>query len=868
MGITKESGVYKHDSCPICTLACECAKCVRKLKNVATILKAKSIEQKKQPHEVDFPDILSACRNMIPVKELNRATDLVLETRLEEIRRKREEIARQQQPKSESLDKDPDKPSQQPQQKSDGKCLDKTPDKKSIDKKSRTILLAGQTMVPRPPLSDFPRELHNGIDFDTGATVPYFTAYSARGQQSVNDVPDAWLEDEKAEKSAPESSQLSKIKSTPEVQEDGNVDYCQICKTAGHLVLCDYCPRAFKQDCLKNDNRSSPDGDRWECFVCKSEKTPSDKDFVDGKESIDAIRSAFLEFDATDEHALIGLEVLSIIHQMLTNLIDYDFGYTFSKPVDISLVPGYKDIVKRPMDIGTICSKLVNGEFSKLLEGNFSMDDLLTKILNDIELIWRNCIMFNVIGSSVARMALVLRRRIKMICRRSIFAKLSDNVKENVTNYARKFDDSWASGMAASLSRGSDESLSNDSWKLSAIANLKPRSDMIFAAKATKGRPIAILDSVRGRVVKVYSSVKSASKAVEMILKSGHRCEWNASASRTDLNLKLIAEKSKNDPNSLLFGYRWLFLDDLNEGKVTFLKTVCDVIEMRCDEFTFVFRSIEEALSSFHLPKTIDINDLRNKLIDLPRDGNWAEIERVKWRRPMTPEKQRDSPKAKDSMVLSEEDVEFGANVISDIDSLPSWKNCAFLKKDLVTGQFLVGFDSIQRAFQDWVQSALSSPCFPSSEAQTKEHFKNYYLDGDRNVDGMIWQTVDNSHGIEHKGAKENTNNENWPHVKALEDSGNVQKNMFGSSGQGGNNTLSKSGESKKIAFVNESPSQLFNTIAMTKDEHVASADPSPSGKLDESQSGSGKRKYLDDDDDEIDFPPSKEARLSIVFVE
>lgn len=846
LGITKESGVYTYSSCPICSLTCECAKCVRKLTDVAKLFKGKCIEQKKELHDVDFPNILSSCKNKIPLKELNHAIDLILDQKQVEVRRSKEE---------KTCPKQDD---------GDGKSLDKSA-VKNPDKKSRTIQLAGQTMVPRPPLSDFPREVCNSGDFDARSIDAYFTAYSAEGRRPVPDVPDAWHDDDKERKPGPQSFQTTKMKNNSEVQEDGNVDYCHICRTAGHLILCDFCPRGFHQDCLTNHNQCSPRGDQWECFVCKNEKTESEKDFVDGKESIDVISAAFLALDVTDDRALVGLEVLSIIHQMLTNLIDYDFGYVFSKPVDSSVVPGYNDVVKCPMDVGTICSKLIQGDFAAMLNGSFSMDDLVTKVLNEIELIWRNCIMFNEIGSSVARMARVLRRRVKMICRRSIFGKLSDEVKNNVSNYARIFDDSWASGTTVPLLKEKDDLVSSDSWKLSAIANLKPRSDLQFIVKTTHGRPIAIVDSVSGRVVQLYSSAKSASKAVEIILKSGHRCEWNATASRTDLNLKLIAERSRNDPSSLLFGYRWLFLDDLNEGNVTFLKTICDKVEMRHDQYTLVFRSIEEALSSSHLSKTLEIDYLRKKLEDLPRNGNWTEIDGVKWRRPKTPQQRRDSPKEKGSVISTEEDLESGADPIVDGGGLQSWNKCAFLKKDLVTDQNLVGFDSIQLALQDWMQTALSSPTFPASEAQTMENFRKYYLDGDRNVDGMIWQTVDDNDRVEQEEKKETTKHEILADAMEMRGDGESQNFRSESTNQGENSTLSKSGESTIKSSTNEELSSI--AVATANDQQEVVLEHSSSKMTLGGSSGiSGKRKFLDGN--EIDFQPRKEARLSVVTVE
>jgi len=385
----------------------------------------------------------------------------------------------------------------------------------------------------------------------------------------------------------------------------------------------------------------------------------------------------------------------------------------------------------------------------------------------------------------------------------------------------------------------------------------------MFVAKSINGRPIAILDSVSGRVVKLYSTVKSASKAVETILKLGHRCEWNASASRTDLNLKLIAEKSRNDPNSLLFGYRWLFLDDLEDGKVTFLTTVCDIIEMQHNLCTFVFRSIEEALSSAHLSKTSNIDELRSKLTNLPRNGNWTEIDELKWRRPMISER-RDSSAYSNTEVSDEISVESSSNIATESENLPSWKNCSFLKKDLVTGQNLVGFDSIQLAHEDWMQTALSSPSFPESEPRTMEYFKKYYLDGDRNVDGMIWQTVDGSNGVEQGEGNETTKNENLIEAMKIENPGKSQSMNSDSTEQGNNSMLSKNEDSRSKSSMNESS---FSSIAMDSDgqQRIPSSQPS-NAITKESSDISRKRKCLNDD--KIDFPTAKEARRAIVTVE
>jgi len=252
-------------------------------------------------------------------------------------------------------------------------------------------------------------------------------------------------------------------------------------------------------------------------------------------------------------------------------------------------------------------------------------------------------------------------------------------------------------------------------------------------------------------------------------------------------------------------------------------------------------------------------------LEDLPRNGNWAEIDGVKWRRPKTPQQRPDAPNEKGSVISTEEDLESGAGPIVDGGSLQSWNNCAFLKKDLVTDQNLVGFDSIQLALQDWMQTALSSPTFPASEAQTMENFRKYYLDGDRNVDGMVWQTVDDNDRVEQEEKKETTKHEILADAMEMRGDGENPNLRSETSNQGENGTLSKNGESTIKSSTNEELSSIAAAMANDQQEVVLEHSSSKM-TLGGSPGIPGKRKFLDGN--EIDFQPRKEARLSVVTVE
>ena len=54
---------------------------------------------------------------------------------------------------------------------------------------------------------------------------------------------------------------------------------------------------------------------------------------------------------------------------------------------------------------------------------------------------------------------------------------------------------------------------------------------------------------------------------------------------------------------------------------------------MRQSHCTFVFQSIEEAVSTSDLPPSVELGTLRKKLTELPRHGEWTEICGLHWRR-------------------------------------------------------------------------------------------------------------------------------------------------------------------------------------------------------------------------------------------
>lgn len=72
-------------------------------------------------------------------------------------------------------------------------------------------------------------------------------------------------------------------------------------------------------------------------------------------------------------------------------------GYIFADPVDLSIVPHYTKTVSCPMDYGTITNKLDRGEYATEIKPLMKrpMEAVLLHVMNDIELVHKNCEMFN-----------------------------------------------------------------------------------------------------------------------------------------------------------------------------------------------------------------------------------------------------------------------------------------------------------------------------------------------------------------------------------------------------------------------------------------------------------------------------------------
>ncbi|XP_065416687.1 bromodomain adjacent to zinc finger domain protein 2B isoform X5 [Chrysemys picta bellii] len=215
--------------------------------------------------------------------------------------------------------------------------------------------------------------------------------------------------------------------------------YCQICRKGDNeelLLLCDGCDKGCHTYCHRPKITTIPEGD-WFCPACiakASGQTLKIKKLqIKGKKSNEQKRGRKLSLtgDTEDEDSATTSSSLkrgktdpkkrkidenisnqlkqesftptkkpkrdeskdlAICSMILSELETHEDAWPFLLPVNLKLVPGYKKVIKKPMDFSTIREKLSSGQYPNLEA--FSLD---------IRLVFDNCETFNEDDSDIGR---------------------------------------------------------------------------------------------------------------------------------------------------------------------------------------------------------------------------------------------------------------------------------------------------------------------------------------------------------------------------------------------------------------------------------------------------------------------------------
>nr|XP_020736030.1 bromodomain adjacent to zinc finger domain protein 2B isoform X17 [Odocoileus virginianus texanus] len=222
--------------------------------------------------------------------------------------------------------------------------------------------------------------------------------------------------------------------------------YCQICRKGDNeelLLLCDGCDKGCHTYCHRPKITTIPDGD-WFCPACiakasgqtlkikklhvkgkKSESKkgkkvtlPGDTEDEDSastssslKRGVKDLKKRKMEdsnsinlskqesFTSVKKPKRDDSKDLALCSMILTEMETHEDAWPFLLPVNLKLVPGYKKVIKKPMDFSTIREKLSSGQYPNL--ETFALD---------VRLVFDNCETFNEDDSDIGRAGHSMRK--------------------------------------------------------------------------------------------------------------------------------------------------------------------------------------------------------------------------------------------------------------------------------------------------------------------------------------------------------------------------------------------------------------------------------------------------------------------------
>ncbi|XP_069826551.1 bromodomain adjacent to zinc finger domain protein 2A [Dendropsophus ebraccatus] len=200
--------------------------------------------------------------------------------------------------------------------------------------------------------------------------------------------------------------------------------YCRKGDNDESLLLCDSCDRGCHTYCHRPRMTEIPEGD-WFCPNCISLQGESEYLRPGGsskraKKSVQRYQdNSPLKQSRRKEPATVSTQSpaeaslakrrrigtrsqcpdLTFCEIILMEMESHDDAWPFLEPVNPRLVPGYRKIIKNPMDFSTMRNKLLNGRYSSCKE-----------FADDAELVFSNCQLFNEDDSEVGKAGLALKK--------------------------------------------------------------------------------------------------------------------------------------------------------------------------------------------------------------------------------------------------------------------------------------------------------------------------------------------------------------------------------------------------------------------------------------------------------------------------
>jgi len=718
---------YNLNYCPICCLQCVCAKCTRRVNSVATTLKQQCLKQNVSIQDVVLDVLPLTAGSINPISQKNTSfrskpnVKPVKKKILRPLRKSSEnllsptsstpDISKRRQKSLKSKEhKDKEEVGHSDKTRKSQKNLD-IELKSTTERQKRNVKNKKYGITQKVPQSEFPVEIDDKIDLDPADRFDYLTIFTPKGR-SIKAITE-WNDHQCVEMNVEKMLFGDEFSSLKYPGEDGNVDYCVICDKGGNLLCCDKCPRSYHKQCLQGNAHVDEDGDTWICQRCKYDDKNGEE--LKGETFLSQFRDSLTNLSGNKHHEE-KASILSQIREMIEYLLEFDFGYLFENPVDLKSVANYDLVIDRPMDYTTILTQLENGEYfsNAAAEGKkpsnkeiHIADLVILEVLKDLELVWHNCLLFHPEGSSIFRMAQVQQRKAHSLRSKNFDHLLISHVKDSLMDYThhcrlkRQF-------ISLELKKRQPLGINQISAKATGGAALK------------NSRGVAVFDNESCMLVKAYSKVISAANAALFLQEEGYESGYESVNSNF---VRGLIRQGAEKPTQTLFGYRWFYYDDLLNGSFT----VNDSLECRTE--TFAAKVDEEA------PLEDKKNDDTIQHVShAPTLDNIKELNSIEKKKPnldFAPEPFVPSGKFfKDDRLETSMD---GSIVV--------------IKKCAVSENTLAGFESVENAYQDWLEMWRNRLCPDNGctdEEPNIDHFVSKFLRGKQELDSVYWRNNSN----------------------------------------------------------------------------------------------------------------------------
>uniref|UniRef100_A0A665UVF8 Bromodomain adjacent to zinc finger domain 2B n=1 Tax=Echeneis naucrates TaxID=173247 RepID=A0A665UVF8_ECHNA len=192
--------------------------------------------------------------------------------------------------------------------------------------------------------------------------------------------------------------------------------HCQICHKGDNgelLLLCDGCDKGCHTYCHKPKITTVPDGD-WFCPTCVTKFFGGKKSSEVKRNSKPSVLGELIKEEAASSNSVPKKGIKEFKKRkreesptssqanhdkLLAELEGHQDAWPFLTPVNLKAVPGYRKVIKKPMDFSTIRDKLTTNQYSNL-----------ETFIIDVNLVFDNCEKFNEDDSEIGRAGHSMRR--------------------------------------------------------------------------------------------------------------------------------------------------------------------------------------------------------------------------------------------------------------------------------------------------------------------------------------------------------------------------------------------------------------------------------------------------------------------------